>query len=62
MDNPKLMRAVALINQANCELMDSFEHGGLDEYDYEDSISLASELILEAKEFILDFYDETKGA
>ena len=62
MDNAKLMQAVALINQANYELMGSFEHGGLDEYDYEDSISLASELILEAQERILAFYDETKEA
>ena len=58
MDRPKLMLASMLIDRASEELNTALEKGGLDEYDYDDSIRLANKLILEAQEFVLAFYDE----
>lgn len=60
MDKPKLMQAAALLDQANEELMASFENDGIDEYDYEDVILFANKLISEARELILASNDETK--
>ena len=60
MDKPKLMQAAALLDQADYELMGSFENDGMDGYDYDDTILFANKLIREARELILASYDETK--
>lgn len=59
-DKPKLMQAAALLDQANYELMESFENDGMDGDDYDDAILFANNLIREARELILAPYDETK--
>lgn len=58
MDNSKLKQAAALIAQANDELTTSLEYGDMDEYDYEDAMRFASELICEARALVLAFHDE----
>lgn len=60
MDKPKLMQAAALLDQADYELMESFENDGMDGYDYEDVIPFTSKLIRKARELILASNDETK--
>lgn len=60
MDNPKLKQAAALLDQANYELTGAFEHDGMDEYDYDDAILFAGELINKARKLILAANDEPK--
>lgn len=57
MKNSKLKEATALLNQADSELTKSFENDGMDEYDYEDAVVLASELIRKALKIIIDIND-----
>lgn len=60
MNNPKLKQAAALLDQANYELTEAFEHDGMDEYDYDDAILFAGKLIRKAQVLILATNDEQK--